>query len=600
MNKRMTVQRATTLTLLLVLSGCKPNEVVAPPTKVETLELKAPVGVTLEEVTKAAGIDFKHVSGASDKKWLPETMGSGLAWIDYDGDGLQDLFFVNSREWTEAEKKGAKSVQTEGLPKTVTGKLYHNLGNGKFEDVTEKAGLAIPMYGMGVCVGDYDNDGHPDLYITGVGRNYLLHNNGNGTFTDMTVASGTKDGGWSTSCAWLDYDKDGKLDLVVAHYIKWSPATDIPFPRNNHLTYGTPQQYVGEPVTLYHNEGNGKFKETAANSGLRTNSEGRALQGKSLGVVICDYNNDGYPDFAISNDTEPNYLYENLKNGKFKEVGVEQGMAVPDNGVARGAMGIDSCDYDRTGKESLVIGNFSSQGMSLYHNEGATFRDVATQSGVFQPTVLSLTFGCFFFDLDNDGWQDMFIGNGHVDDGISEVSPKVKYAEQPHVFRNLGNGKFEDLANVLGTAMKSEYVGRGAAYADYELRGSTGIAMSTSNGPAHLFRNAGSSVNKSLRLELEGTKSNRSAIGSKVEVKFGGATQTYQVRSGGSYCSQSELPLTIGVGALDKADSISILWPSGAKTELPNVASGQIYSVTEGKGITSQRKFGEAKKVAIR
>ncbi len=593
MKMKVDFLRALPFTLFALLTGCHHDPPPVASIAVEKAVLKVPEGVTLDDIAEGAGIRFKHVNGAFGKKWLPETMGSGLAWIDYDNDGLPDLYLVNSREWTDAEKKGAKTVQTEGLPKTVTGKLYHNLGNGKFEDVTEKAGLAVPMYGMGVCVGDYDNDGSPDLYVTALGHNYLFRNNGDGTFRDVTLQSGVRDGGWSTSCAWLDYDKDGKLDLVVAHYVKWAPAADIPFPRSSHLTYGTPQQYVGEPVTLYHNEGNGKFKEVASASGLRANAEGRALQGKSLGVVICDYNNDGYPDIALANDTEPNYLYENQKNGKFKEVGVEQGMAVPDNGVVRGAMGIDACDYDRTGKESLVIGNFSSQGMSLYHNEGATFRDVATQSGVFQPTVLSLTFGCFFFDLDNDGWRDLFVGNGHVDDDISEVSPKVKYAEQPHVFRNLGNGKFEDLADALGGAMSKNYVARGAAAADFLLNGSVGIAISTSNGPAHLFRNNGSKVNHSLRLELEGTKSNRSAIGSAVQVKFGGATQVYQVRSGGSYCSQNELPLTIGLGPLNAAESVTILWPSGEKTELTTVVSGQIYRVVEGKGITVQRKFGE-------
>ena len=549
--------------------------------------------VSFEDVTAKAGINFKHVHGGFGKKWLPETMGSGLAWIDFDGDGYQDIFFVNSREWTTAEKANAKTVAVDGLPKTVTGKLYRNLGNGSFEDVTVKAGLDVPMYGMGACVGDFDNDGHPDLYVTGLGRNYLFRNKGNGAFAEVASQAGVEDGGWSTSAAWFDYDKDGKLDLIVGHYVKWSPATDIAFPRNGHPTYGTPQQYVGQPLALYHNEGSGKFKNVSKESGVLTDPDGRKLQGKTLGVCICDYDNDGFPDIACANDTEPNYLLHNEGNGKFVENGVVQGMALPDSGVARGAMGIDASDYDRKGKESLVIGNFSNQGLALYHNEGGIFRDVAVQSGVFQPTLLSLTFGCFFFDADNDGWLDVFLANGHVDDDIQEVQQQVAYAQTPHLFRNNGNGQFSDISLQAGSALAQKYVSRGAAFADYELRGIVGFAISTNEGQAHLIRNSRELANKSLRLELEGTKSNRSAIGSKIEVKIGGATQLYHVRSGSSYCSQNELPVTVGLGTLGEAEQITITWTSGEKTTLPKVAAGQIYHVVEGKGIVAQKPFGQ-------
>jgi hypothetical protein len=550
------------------------------------------IGFSFTDVTQEAGIAFKHVTGAFGQKWLPETMGSGLAWIDFDGDGYQDLFLVNSREWTPAEKKPGQAVETNP-PAGATGKLFRNLGNGKFTDVTKGSGLDVTMYGMGVCVGDYDNDGKPDLYVTALGRNYLFHNQGNGTFREVASSVGVKDGGWSTSAAWVDYDEDGKLDLIVAHYVKWTPETDIKFPRNGKLTYGTPSQYVGEPLRLYHNEGS-TFKDVTKEAGLLANVEGKALQGKSLGIVICDYDNDGKPDIAVANDTEPNYLFHNEGNGKFKEVGVEMGMALPDSGVARGAMGIDACDYDRKGRESLVIGNFSNQGLSLYHNEGGVFRDDAPNAGVLQPTLLSLTFGCFFFDADNNGWMDIFIANGHVDDLIQEVQQQVSYAEQPHLFLNRGNGKFQDVADKAGAVLGQKFVARGAAYADYELRGVPGIAISTSGGPAHLLRNSGESKHKSLRLELEGTKSNRSAIGAVVEVQHPDGVQKYHVRSGSSYLSQSELPLTIGLGTQDQAAKVTVLWPSGDKTELTSLAAGRIYHVVEGKGIAAQRPFGQA------
>lgn len=575
---------------LALAYGCQPKpETPAPTTSGKPAAVVTPV--RFDDATQKAGIAFKHTHGGFGKKWLPETMGSGVAWIDYDGDGYQDVFFVNSREWTAAEKAGGKTVAIDGLPKTVTGKLYRNKSNGEFEDVTAKVGLDVPMYGMGVCSGDFDNDGRTDLYVTGLGRNYLFQNKG-GTFTEIAAQAGVKDSGWSTSAAWLDYDKDGKLDLVVGHYVNWSPATDIPFPRSNHLTYGTPQQYVGQPLALYHNEGSGKFKNVSKEAGMLVDPDGRNLQGKTLGVCVCDYDGDGYPDIACANDTEPNYLFHNEQGKKFAEKGVVLGMALPDSGLARGAMGIDACDYDRKGKESLVIGNFSNQGLALYHNEGEIFRDVAVQSGVFQPTLLSLTFGVFFLDVDNDGWPDVFVANGHVDDDVQEVQPQVGYAQEPHLFLNTG-GQFAEVTKQTGTALMQKYVARGAAYADYELSGMPGFALSTSNGAAHLMRNSSQLTNKSLRLELEGTKSNRSAIGAKIDVKRGESTQAYHVRSGSSYCSQSELPVTVGLGTADAAEEITITWPSGEKTTLPNVAAGQIYHVVEGKGISSQKPFGQ-------
>ncbi len=547
--------------------------------------------VSFTDVAEKSGVKFKHVRGDSKHKWLPETMGSGVAWIDYDGDGYQDLFFVNSREWTPEESKKSKSVSLTSSG-NATCKLFHNNKDGTFTDVTEKARLNIPLYGMGVCVGDYDNDGKPDLYVTGLGRNYLFHNNGNGTFSDVSEKSGVKDGGWSSSAAWVDYDKDGKLDLVVCHYVDWSPANDIPFLKNGHASYGTPNQYLGQPLTLYHNEGNGRFTEVAQKSGLRMRGDGLKAQGKSLGVVICDYDNDGLPDIAVSNDTEPNYLFHNKGKGEFEEVGQTLGMAVPDNGQARGAMGIDACDYDRKGNESIVIGNFSNQMLTLYHNEkGNLFRDVASQSGVGQPSLLSLSFGCFFFDLDNDGWQDLFIANGHIDDDIQEDQKLVEYAEKPLIYLNLKDGNFKDVSAQTGSLGDGKYVARGCAAADYDLSGNVSIAMSSNAGVGRLFKNGGT-ANRSLRLELEGVKSNRSAIGARVTVATPAGSQLYTVRSGSSYCSQSELPITVGLGKEAMSGKISIHWPSGEVSELGSLEAGQFYRVVEGKGVGSKTVLG--------
>jgi hypothetical protein len=583
-----TIRTAALFALALSLTGCRPKETTEAPAPISAA---APVNIGFTDVTREAGIDFRHVNGGFGQRWLPETMGSGLAWIDYDGDGYPDLFLVNSRNWTDAERSaGHQPARASKAGPAATCRLYHNDGHGHFTDVTAKARLDVPMYGMGACVGDFDNDGRPDLYVTALGRNYLFHNNGDGTFTEMAEKAGLKDGGWSTSAAWVDYDKDGRLDLVVCHYVQWTPATDIPFMKNGHRTYGTPNQYTGQPLTLYHNEGSGRFKEVSEQAGLRLRGDGQKAQGKSLGVTLCDFDGDGWIDLAIANDTEPNYLFHNERNGAFKEVGVEQGMAYPDTGTARGAMGIDACDYDRKGRESLVIGNFSNQMLALYHNEGSTFRDVASQTGVGPPSLLSLSFGCFFCDLDNDGWQDLFVANGHIDDDVQEDQKQVEYAERPLIYRNLGNGSFRNISDNVGSALQRKMVARGCAYADYNLDGFLDIAVTTNNGPATLFRNDGGK-NRALRLELEGTLSNRSAIGAIVEVTVGGKTQKYRVHSGSSYCSQSELPITIGLGQANQADSIVIRWPStrGEATTLNAVAAGQIYHVIEGKGIAAQR-----------
>ena len=538
--------------------------------------------IQFRDVTEQAGIHFLHNNGAFGKKYLPETMGSGVAFIDYDNDGWPDIFLVNDMDWPGH------------IHKHSTPKLYHNNHDGTFTDVTRKAGLDIELYGMGVAVGDYDNDGYDDLFVTAYGQNHLFHNNGNGTFTDVTQKAGLQGPReFNTSAAWVDYDKDGHLDLVVGNYVQWTPQTDLYCTLvGKSKSYCTPESYKGTSVRLWHNRGDGTFEDVTQKAGLGDPTS------KTLGVAILDYDNDGWPDLLFSNDTQPNKLYRNNGNGTFTEKAVVAGVAFSEDGVARAGMGVDAGDYDHSGYASILITNFSNQMISLYHNEGkGLFVDEAPRSEIGHASLLTLGFGCFFFDYDLDGWPDVFVANGHVDDDIQKVQPNVSYAERPHLFRNVGKGKFEEVTQSVGVAFASPRVGRGAAYADINNDGRLDLLLSTNGGPAYLFRNetqGAAAANRSLRIRLIGTKSNRDGIGANVKLIAGGETQTEMLRSGSSYLSASELVLTFGLGQHDKADAIEIQWPSGQIDRLANVAAGATISVTEGKGITTTRKFGKA------
>ena len=537
-------------------------------------------GITFRDITQRAGIHFLHNNGAFGKKYLPETMGPGVAFIDYDNDGWPDIFLVNGTDWP-------------GQPaKHSTPKLYHNNHDGTFTEVTHKAGLDIEIFGMGVAVGDYDNDGYDDLFITAMGQSRLFHNNGNGTFSDVTQKArllGPKE--FSTSAAWVDYDKDGKLDLVVANYVEWSLDGDLYCTLDGKSkSYCTPESYKGTAVRLWHNRGDGTFEDVTKKAGLGDKTS------KTLGIALLDYDNDGWPDLLFSNDTQPNKLYRNNGNGTFTEKAVVAGVAFSEDGVARAGMGVDAVDYDRSGATSLLITNFSNQMLSLYHNEGkGLFVDEAPRSEIGRASLLTLGFGCFFFDYDLDGWPDILIANGHIDSDIQRVQPNVKYAMPPHLFRNMGKGDFVEVTRSLGAAFAAPRVGRGAAYADIGNRGRLDLLLSTNGGPAYLFQNEDSgtaATNKSLRLKLVGTKSNRDGIGAVVRVTAGGDWQSQMLRSGSSYLSASELVLTYGLAQHDHADSVEIRWPSGQIEKLSNVAAGQTITVTEGKGITFSRKYG--------
>jgi enediyne biosynthesis protein E4 len=533
--------------------------------------------ITFRDITAQAGIHFLHNNAAFGKKYLPETMGPGCAFIDYDGDGYPDILLVNGEDWPGHSK----------TPSTL--KLYHNNQNGTFTDVTAKAGLAVAMFGMGVAVGDYDNDGHDDIFVTALGQSHLFHNNGNGTFTDVTKAAGIwGPNEFSTSAAWVDYDRDGKLDLVVANYVQWSQPTDIYCTLDGaHKSYCTPESYKGTSVRLWHNLGGGKFEDATQKAGMNDPTS------KSLGLAVLDYNGDGWPDIFVANDTQPNKLYLNKQNGTFEEKAVAAGIAFSEDGVARAGMGVDAGDYDRSGHPSLMITNFANQMLSLYHNEGnGLFVDEAPRSEVGRNTLVTLGFGCFFFDYDNDGWPDILVADGHIENEIERVQKRVSYAEPPHLFRNLSGGKFQEVTAQMGIGFASPKVARGAAYADIDNDGALDVLMTTNGGRAWLFHNEGG-TNHSLRLKLLGTKSNRDGIGAVVRVTSGGAKQWQMLRSGSSYLSQSELVLTFGLGDATKAEAIEIQWPSGQVEKLSGVAGDQTITVEEGKGVVGTRAYGK-------
>ncbi len=508
-------------------------------------------------------------------------MGPGVAFIDYDNDGWPDVFLVNGMDWPG-------HVQKHSTPK-----LYHNNRDGTFTDVTHKAGLDIEMFGMGVAVGDYDNDGYDDLFVTAYGQSHLFHNKGNGTFTDVTQKAGLlgpKE--FSTSAAWVDYEKDGHLDLVVGNYVQWTQETDLYCTLDGKSkSYCTPESYKGTAVRLWHNRRDGTFEDVTQKAGLGEPTS------KTLGVAVLDYDNDGWPDLLFSNDTQPNKLYRNNGNGTFTEKAVVAGVAFSEDGVARAGMGVDAGDYDHSGHPSLLITNFANQMLSLYHNEGnGLFVDEAPRSEIGRASLLTLGFGCFFFDYDLDGWPDVLVANGHIDADIQRVQANVKYAMPPHLFRNVGNGKFTEVTKTVGAGFAAPRVGRGVAYADINNDGRLDVLISTNSGPVYLFRNEAqgtSAANRSLRIKLTGTKSNRDGIGATVKLTSGGETQTQMLRSGSSYLSASELVLTFGLAQREKADGIEIRWPSGQVDRLTDVAAGETVSVTEGKGITASRAYGK-------
>jgi len=533
----------------------------------------SPTGPRFVDITRQAGIYFLHNNGAFGKRYLPETMGPGCAFIDYDNDGYPDILFVNGEDFPE--HKG----------KRTTLKLYRNNGKGSFVDATAGARVDVEMYGMGAAIGDYDNDGWDDIYVTGLGESRLFHNERNGTFRDVTKASGVNNAGYGASAAWVDYDKDGKLDLFVTNYVKWSEKEDLYCTLDGrNKSYCTPEAYKGDTCRLFHNLGSGRFEDVTQKAGIFDPTS------KALGVAIIDYDQDGWPDLAVANDTERNKLYRNNHNGTFTEQAVQAGIAFSEDGIARGAMGIDQGDFDHSGYPSLAIGNFSNQMLGLYHNEGNRFFiDIAPASTVGRASLLSLSFGLFFFDYDLDGLQDLFVANGHIEPEIARIQPQVTFAQLPLLFRNQGQSRFQEVGKTLGFTRK--LVARGAAYADIDNDGRLDILLTTNGGPAYLFRNSVQTPHNAIRIKTVGTRSNRNGIGAVVRLRAGSNSGWQMVRSGSSYCSQSELTLTFGLGSATQTESVEITWPSGQRDTLRNLEANATYTIEEGGKILAARSF---------
>jgi enediyne biosynthesis protein E4 len=534
------------------------------------------LGFTLTDVTSGAGIQFHHNSGAYGGKLLPETLGSGCAFLDYDADGWQDILLINGMDWA-GHKRDRSTL-----------KLYRNNRNGTFTDVTHAAGLDVEIYGMGIAVGDYNNDGFPDILLTCVGQNRLFRNTGKGTFVDVTSKSGL--GGrqaLSTSALWFDFDRDGLLDLFVCNYVRWSPEHDVFCSLDGkHKSYCTPEAYRGETCWLFRNRGDGTFEDITAKSGVFDSSS------KSLGVAMFDYDHDGWPDLLVANDTQPNKLYRNQHDGTFKDVGMEAGVALSPDGKARAGMGVDTGDFTNSGAQGLAITNFDNEMAGLYRAGGCgTFEDVAAQAGVGLPTKNSLGFGCVFFDVNLDGCLDLAIANGHIDETVRNIRGNVGYAQPPQLFLNNGKGSFRDVTAEIGDSFAQAKVGRGLAYADFDRDGDLDLLITTNNGPAFLYRNDQNSGNHSIRFHLVGTKSNRDAIGGVVRIEYAGASQSRMVKSGSSYLSQSELPVSFGLGMRDRVDRVVLQWPNGAIEEYKNLSAGKAYECTEGKGIRPLDRF---------
>jgi enediyne biosynthesis protein E4 len=532
-------------------------------------------GFRLVDVTSQAGIHFQHNSGAYGGKLLPETLGSGCAFLDYDADGWQDILLVNAMDWPGHKR------QRSAL------RLYRNNRNGTFADVTKSAGLDIEMYGMGVAVGDYNNDGFPDLLITCVGQNRLFRNTGKGAFVDATQNSGLQGRqAFSTSAIWFDYDRDGLLDLFVCNYVRWSPQHDVFCSLDGkQKSYCTPEAYRGDTSWLFHNRGDGTFEDVTATSGIFDSSS------KSLGVAMIDYDRDGWPDLFVANDTQPNKLYRNLGNGKFKDVGVEAGLAFSADGKARAGMGVDVGDFENSSTPGIAVTNFDNEMIGLYRaTRPGVYDDIATASGIGPATRNTLGFGCAFLDADLDGKLDLAVANGHIDETVRNIRGNTGYAQAPQLFLNRGGVRFLDAAGEVGGGFDQPKVGRGLAYGDFDRDGDLDVLLTTNHGPAFLYRNDQTGGNRSIRFRLQGTKSNRDAVGAVVRIFYGGQTQSRIVHGGSSYLSQSELPVTFGTGRRDKVERATIDWPSGRSDEFKDLVTGKSYQCIEGKGLDEETR----------
>lgn len=548
---------------------------VTPVLNVFVISSHAQTTVQFVDVAEALGITFKHVNGESGRLYYLETMGSGAAFLDYDNDGDLDLYIVNSAL--------LPGFVTDTLP---TNMLYRNDGDRGFTDVTAESGVGQVGYGMGCGTADYDNDGDPDLYVTNFGENVLYRNNGDGTFTDVTAYAGVSDGDkWSTSCAFVDYDHDGNLDLYVVNYLDYNIAEDGEwYDTNGRRIYSNPRVYKGVSDTLYRNSGAGAFTDVTQRTGVYNET------GKGLGVTCGDYDNDGRIDIYVANDTTPNFLYRNMGDGTFTDLGVIAGVAYNEEGVAEGGMGVDFGDYDNDGFLDIFVTNFSRETNTLYRNSSnGIFTDVTYIALLGDPSFLKLGFGTKFFDADNDGDLDLFGANGHVYSTVESQSDTIEYAQTDQLFMNVGESSFLDVSEACGAYFSVKRVGRGAAFGDYDNDGDTDIFVVNLNQEAVLLRNDGGSGNNWLKIKTVGVKSNRDGIGARIEVVTRSHTQVREVQAGSSYLSGHDLRLIFGLGAETEAKEVRVTWPSGLKQTLTAVEANQFLIITEGVGAQTQQ-----------
>jgi hypothetical protein len=536
-----------------------------------------PGEVQFTDITKQAGIKFTHVF-SPEKKYIAESMGGGVALFDYDNDGYLDIYFVNSL-----------TVDLAKARRKTTSALYHNNGNNSFTDVTSKSGLGDIGFGMGVAAGDYKNDGLVDLYVTCLGPNHLFKNNGNGAFTDVTMKAGVNEPRWSTGAAFLDYDKDGNLDLFVSNYVGFD------FDHLPEFGVGRTCQFKGVPVqcgprglpgagdSLYHNNGDGTFSDVSKKAGV---SDPNGYYG--LGVIGSDFDEDGFVDIFVANDSTPNFFYHNNGDGTFKEIGFISGTAVNESGSEQGCMGVTLGDYDHDGKLDLFITNFDDEYNVLYHNDGRnSFTDVSFKAKVAEISLPYVGWGTKFFDYDNDGWLDLFVTNGHV------YPQRGQYRQRELLHHNNRDGTFSEVARQVGTALIEERVGRGAAFGDIDNDGDVDMVVADLDGSPQLLRNDGGNANSSVLIKLVGAKSGRDGIGARVKIVSGDLIQLDEVRSGGSYLSQSDLRLHFGLQDKTKIDLVEVRWPNGAIDRVPRVGANKILTIKEGVGLVEQRDFGK-------
>jgi hypothetical protein len=535
--------------------------------------------VKFRDVTGAAGIRFRHERAASEQKLYTETMGAGVAWMDYNQDGWLDAFFVNSGF--------TPYFHPERPPQPA---LYRNNGDGTFTDVTEQAGIRTDgTFFFGVAVGDFDNDGFPDIYMTGYRHSVLYHNNGNGTFTDVTTKAGVgDDGAWATAAGWFDYDRDGNLDLFVTNYVQFDEDHPVSCGENKpgYRAYCHPDSFPGTSPRLFHNNGDGTFTDVTKKAGLLNND------GKSLAVVLADLNNDGWPDIFIANDTQRNFLYLNNGDGTFRDVSYTSGAGFSEDGKPEAGMSADAADVRNSGLFDLYVSHLDFELNRYYRNNGdGTFTDATASSSLGQTNYRNSSFGARFFDFDNDGWRDLVVANGHILDNIALYHPSVTYAEERKLYRNLGNTKFADVTSSQDAAFRAPRVGRGLAVGDYDNDGWLDLLFSNNGEGAQLFRNAGGSEpaaqkNHWLGVRLIGTKSNRDGIGSALKLTAGDFVSYDQAKGGMSYCSAQDPRIHFGLGEHAKVDTLEITWPSGAHEIVKNVPADQYATIEEGKGLS--------------